>query len=266
MTLRERLMLAGARVCYAPEDGAGGGAPAGGGTAAAPAASTDAATAPAAPTSIVDTPAADEGGANAQAGADGGSGEKAEGDAKERSEETPEAKAEREKAEAEAKIAETVKAYDEALKLPEGADPNQPAWSEFKQTAAKHGLSSDAAQALVDAVAPKFQEALEAPFKTWGDTQEKWIGEIKADKDYGGDIAKAAGIARKGIDAVMGGDAAAVREALAFTGAGNNPAVFKLLVRLGTMASEGSFVPGKPAPADRKTVGQIMYPSLSPKE
>lgn len=180
--------------------------------------------------------------------------------------ETPEAKAEREKAERDAKIADTLKTYD-ALKLPEGVEADQPVYADFKKAAAQHGLPTEAAQALIDTVAPKLKEAVEAPYKAWGEMQEKWIGEIKADPEIGGkNLEQNLGIVVKGIHALMGNTEAAqkVKEALAFTGAGNNPEIVRAFYRAGKLVSEGTPLSGKNAPAEKpRDIGSIMYPTMA---
>lgn len=189
-----------------------------------------------------------------------------EAKAEEKPAETPEAKAEREKAESDAKIADTLKSYD-ALKLPEGVEADQPVYADFKKAAAQHGLPTEAAQALIDTVAPKLKEAVEAPYKAWGEMQEKWIGEIKADPEIGGkNLEQNLGIVVKGIHALMGNTEAAqkVKEALAYTGAGNNPEIVRAFYRAGKLVSEGTPLSGKNAPAEKpRDIGSIMYPTMA---
>ncbi|MDB5405206.1 MAG: Phage-associated protease [Rhodospirillales bacterium] len=261
---RNGLMMSGSRAVFAPADEGTGGSAVGAAAAvggAAPDAA--AAAAAAAPTSILETPPAE----GAAAAADAGAVKTAEEDKTGTKEgvppadETPEAKAEREKAETEAKTAEVLKTY-EALKLPGNMPVDAAKFDATKQTFAKLGLSAEQAQTLLDEVSPTFREAIEAPMKAWGDTQEKWIGEVKSDKEFGGDIPKAAGVARRGIEALMGDRAQAVIQTLAYTGAGNNPDVFRAFFRVGKQLGEGSFVGGKGAPADKKSAGAIMYPNL----
>lgn len=240
----------------------GGAAPAQAAASAAPAAATGAArAAEATKTSLVgeisaEPPAAAAGAAKPgeeQVGAK--PGEKKDGQPAEQTEE--------EKAAAAAKRADTLKSYD-ALKLPDGADPAQPAMVKFKETAADLGLPADQAQKLVDTVAPQLQEALAAPYNAWADTIEGWVAEAQKDPEIGGAKFKEnLGLAATAIRELGGTEASKISKALAFTGAGNNPEILRLLVRAGKLVSEGKIAAaGNAAPAKRPTIAEQFYPTM----
>lgn len=175
--------------------------------------------------------------------------------------ETAEQKVEREKAEAEARKVETLKSY-EALKLPESVNPADPAFTGFKETAALHGLAPEVAQALVDSVAPKLDEAVNGPIRQWQKQQEDWIAADKADPEFGGkDFAQNMAIARKGVNALLGEEGATkFLQVAAFTGAGNSPEFVRACFRLGKMAGENGFVTGRTAPVGKPKVSELFYP------
>lgn len=188
--------------------------------------------------------------------------------------ETPEQKTEREAKEktdgeaaakiAEEKKAELVKSYD-ALKLPDGMPADQPAFLDFKAEAAELGLPANAAQRLVDKIAPKMQEALEAPYKAWADMQAEWIASIKADKDMGGpNYQRNIAVCAKGIDALFPDvkENAAFREVLAVTGMGNNPLMFKAMMQWGKLSAEGRPTLGR-TPAEKPSLAEKAYPSMA---
>ena len=51
-----------------------------------------------------------------------------------------------------------------------------------------------------------------------------------------------------------------LKEALDFTGAGNNPAIVKAFARMGRLLSEDRFAPGhSPAPAAQRSPAEIIY-------
>ena len=176
--------------------------------------------------------------------------------------ETPEQKAAREADEAKAR-AEAMKPYDE-LKLPEGMPADQPAFVDFKNTALALGVEPEKAQKLIDTVAPRMKEALEAPYNQWADTQEKWVSEIKADPELGGakfdaNIANAAlALDKYGTPE----EGRKLRAALAFTGAGNHPEIFRWMSRVGATLREGGPVNAKPAAAKPSAASQL-YPTMN---
>lgn len=184
--------------------------------------------------------------------------------------ETPEQKVEREKvekAEADKKTAEVLKTY-EAIKMPEGVNKDQPAVQDFLKVAAEDGMPLEKAQRLVDSVAPKLQAAVDAPYKAWADVNAQWVTELKTDMEIGGDKLKEnLGLAAKAIDTYSGAAATpegkAVRDALEFTGAGNNPAIVRMLVKVGKALAEGGPLGGNNKPS--ADLAAMMYPNMGAK-
>ncbi len=177
--------------------------------------------------------------------------------------ETPEQKAEREKAETEAR-AEALKPYD-ALKLPEGMPADQPAFVDFRNAALDLEIAPEKAQKLIDTVAPKMKEALEGPYNLWADTQVKWVEEIKADTELGGAKFDAA-ISDAAIALDKFGtpeEGKKLRAALAFTGAGNHPEIFRWMARVGAKFREGGPVNAKPAAGAKPSAASLLYPTMN---
>ena len=176
--------------------------------------------------------------------------------------ETPEEKTARETKEA-ADRTEALKPY-EALKLPEGMPADQPLFSDFKNLALDLKIAPEASQKLVDLMVPKIVEAQKAPYELWADTQIKWNADIKADPELGG--AK--------FDAALSDAAVALdkfgtpeegkklRAALAFTGAGNHPEIFRWMSRVGSKFREGGPVNAKPA-VEKPSAAALLYPTMN---
>lgn len=264
------IAIEGLRLCSAegdaPAAAAGGGDPPPAittalGTAQAPADDGKAKDAPAADDKTKDQPAKDD------AGKDAPKAETPEEKAARLKNETPEQKTAREaeeKAAGEKKVADTLKTYD-AVKLPEGVTRDMPAVKDFLQQAAQDGMSADQAQKYVDNVAPKLKEAMDAPYKAWADMQTGWLKELKEDSEIGGaDLPKNLGLAAKALDTFAGDakspEGLAVRQALEFTGAGNAPAIVRMMVRIGKQLAEGTPLGGKTAPTG--DLAAAMYPSM----
>jgi hypothetical protein len=118
----------------------------------------------------------------------------------------------------------------------------------------------DRAQKLLDLYTSNVKAAAEANGKAWTDLTTKWVDEIKADKEIGGanlektqqTIAKALG---------QYGDPG-LNEALAMTGAGNNPAIIRTLFKMAKALNEGGTPPsGNPPAGGPKDIASIMYPN-----
>ena len=156
------------------------------------------------------------------------------------------------------------------FKAPEGMewDPEglKEAHAKFKEL----NLSQEQAQGLMDLYGQKIKEAEDSPYKLWMETQEKWRDEIKADPEIGGKLDQVKTTVARAIDGL--GDpklAADFRQAMDFTGAGNNPAFIRTFYKLALMVTEGRpATAGRPSPAAAPSGGKpsslaaAMYPHL----
>lgn len=227
--------------------------------ASAPAATTPAAASPAAASTPAAAPAAPASPASAPAAAASSEAPKAPAGLLEEPAAVEAAKP------ADAKPAEVVpEKYD--FKVPEGITLDTEAMAQFEKGAREFGLTQDRAQVLLDQHLSALKKSQDALYNGWFDTQKQWQSEtIQA---IGGEAklpeAKAA-IARA-INAMGPELGPKFRQALNFTGAGNNPAVFQGLMKLAERFTEGSSVRGNPAPqAAPKSAASLMYPSKAAK-
>lgn len=152
-------------------------------------------------------------------------------------------------------------AEDYKFTMPQGIDAQDPAVSAFASAALDAGVSPETAQRLVDAAAPEIVKAMTQPYQAWKDLQENWQTQVRNDPEIGG--AKFDRVVLPTIARAMDryGDPG-LREALAVTGAGNNPAIIRTLYTLSRMVTEGRPVQGNPAHGG-KTPAERMYPSHS---
>lgn len=156
-----------------------------------------------------------------------------------------------------------VEAFDpEKLTLPEGFEAGEQL-DEFKSIAKDiPGLTGPQAQKLVELAGTALKTNLDRVYGEWNDTQTKWVGEVKADPELGGD--KLDGV-KQTISKLLDNSELSdpkFREALDFTGAGNNPAVIRTLYRWAQRLTEGGSVAGDPAP--RKSDGSLSTDRPSP--
>ncbi len=178
--------------------------------------------------------------------------------------ETDDQKAAREAKEAEDKAAAKTAALAalDVLKLPEGMPTDQPAFVDFKNAAVDLEIPPEKAQALLDTVAPKLKEALEAPYNAWADLQEKWATEAKGDKEYGGaDFERNLGVAARALDTYGTPE---LRVALAETGFGNHPEAIRWMYRVGKTLAEGKPVVGIPKAGEPVSTARKLYPNMNP--
>lgn len=170
-------------------------------------------------------------------------------------------------------LGESVKApYNaDGLKLPEGLTFADDAKGEFGQWAAKHGISQDAAQEVLDwgsSFVKKGQEAAaSSQLQAWKDTNATWVKEVQADPEIGGD--KLNNVVRPAVSKLLDNfgpeQGAAIRKMLDYTGTGNHPAMIRLLYGLSKQLTEGGPVAGSVAAVTKetRTPAQIAYPNFN---
>lgn len=150
------------------------------------------------------------------------------------------------------------------FKFPDGVAVDKEGLAAFTTLAQDARIPQEQAQKFIDLALAREQAAREASLTLFRDTQTKWQGQIKADREVGGANyeASAAHVARA-IDRL---GVPGLREAMNLTGAGNHPAVFKALTRLGQMMAEDKFTPasgGEKTP--ELTLAERLYGGNGPK-
>ncbi len=157
---------------------------------------------------------------------------------------------------------EPMKPEDYKLELPEGITADDPLLTAFLEGAAKGGMDNESVQAVVSALGPKLAEQLQAPVKAWTTLNETWQAEVKADPVIGG--ANLPATIKTVADAISlvstPEEAQAAREALTMTGAGNNPAIVRLMHRMASRLVEKGAVQGN-SPAESRSAAAVLYPS-----
>jgi hypothetical protein len=149
----------------------------------------------------------------------------------------------------------------EDFKLPEGVVIPDEVKGEYLNLFKEANLTQEAAQKLIDFQIGVEKKAADALTKHWDATHATWKKAITEDKDFGGEkfkeslaLAKAA-LASEFADPELA-------EALEVTGAGNNPAVFRLLARLGKAVSDDKLVPAGKGKGAEKDPAKILFPNF----
>lgn len=157
----------------------------------------------------------------------------------------------------------------EDFKLPDGVTLEGETLTAATTLFKELGLSQEAAQKLVDFHAKQITEAEEGPVKFWLKQQEDWKKEIAEDPKLGPRLPEIKTSFARMLDSI--GDAELAknfREAMDYTGAGNNPAFIRMMDKISSMFTEGKPVQGtKPAPVREpgKAAGPgaaALYPNL----
>ncbi len=142
-----------------------------------------------------------------------------------------------------------------AFKPVEGIDLSGDVIGRFAEVAKELNLSQEAAQKMLDQVAPAIAHQQHAVLHA---LNEKWVSEVKADTEIGGDTLDTnLAIARRARDA-FGTDG--LRTLLNETRLGNHPELVRFFVKVGKAISEDSFVPGGTRPpSGSKDAATVLY-------
>lgn len=157
-----------------------------------------------------------------------------------------------------------------AFSVPEGYTLDEAVSKEASAIFKAMNLPQAQAQQLVDFYTAKTTESANQPYQTWNDMQEKWVKEVKDDPVMGPRLNEIKTTISRAIDGL--GDpklAQSFREAMDFTGAGNNPAFIKAFWKLSEKVTEGGHVAGNgPSPQGQRraneapSAARAMYPNL----
>ncbi len=148
-----------------------------------------------------------------------------------------------------------------AVELPEGLEVNEEQQAAYSAIAAKHGISAEAASELFALYADQLKahetNSLTELQTSWNTTNDEWRDKVQ--KEHGKDYP----VVSKRIGRLLEefGDPE-FDEALDFTGAGNHPAVVRMLNRLAMALGEGKPVNPAGQPGQEENPLAKMYPSM----
>lgn len=142
------------------------------------------------------------------------------------------------------------------FKAPEGREYDNAVLEPFAEAAREANLSQDAAQKLLDRMAPALaarqQEQVTA-------VRTGWLEASRTDKEFGGErLQENLSAAKKALDSYA---APGFRKLLEDTGLGSHPEVIRMLVRVGKGMNEDSFVAGGGAFKGPRDLAAKLYPN-----
>lgn len=143
------------------------------------------------------------------------------------------------------------------FQMPEGVTLDKAAADEFTAIAKDLKLNQEQAQKVADIGAKMAQRQAEAHVRT----VEGWIGEIKADKDFGGDKFDAnMAVSRKALETFGSPE---LKDMLNATGLGNHPALIKAFFKAGQAISEDRFVTGAAPNGSQSDPAKRFFPNMN---
>jgi hypothetical protein len=126
------------------------------------------------------------------------------------------------------------------FRAPEGLRLDDAVLGAFSEVAKELALPQDAAQKVIDKMAPVFAARQAEQLKA---LSESWVQASVADKEFGGEkIAEHLAVAKKALDELATPE---LRKLLDETGLGNHPEVIRVFYRAGKRLSEDTVVGGR---------------------
>ncbi len=156
------------------------------------------------------------------------------------------------------------------FKAPEGGALDATVMAEFSTVAKELGLSQDAAQKVIDKLAPTIvKQNAEAITQAMETASTEWVKATQTDKDIGGaKLGENLAVAKKALDAFGTPELRALlgrydpKDNPKGTGLGNHPEIIKAFFKAGKAISEDKFVPGGKAPSKGETnAAKSLYPN-----
>ncbi len=146
------------------------------------------------------------------------------------------------------------------FQAPEGKEYAEETLKDFSDIAKELNLTQEAAQKLLDKMAPSIQARQMQQVEA---IRNEWAEAAQADKEFGGEkLTENLSVAKKALDAFGTPE---LRALLNESGLGNNPEVIRFMFRAGKAISEDSYVGnspgagGKSAPKDFNSAASALY-------
>jgi len=146
------------------------------------------------------------------------------------------------------------------FKIPEGMELDKGLLEKSIPVLKELNLSQEQAQKLVDLQTQFSTKYAENAAKAWKDTVDKWVGDAKSDKEFGGAKFNDSIVVAKDAINKFGGPG--FKEMLDFTGIGNHPEMIRFLVKVGNLAKEDGIFHGSNS-GGGKDPAKIMFPGMN---
>lgn len=147
------------------------------------------------------------------------------------------------------------------FKAPEGTEYDSEILDAFTGAAKEANLSQDAAQKLIEKMAPAIAARQADQVQA---IHKEWLDASTADTEFGGEkLAENLGVARKALDNFGTPD---LRKLLDETGLGNHPEVIRFMYRAGKAISEEKFVGGAARGTGATNPANVLYDKTQPQK
>lgn len=128
------------------------------------------------------------------------------------------------------------------IKSPEGVEYDKQVLGKYTEVAKELNLTQDAAQKMLDKIAPALQER---HVQQVAEIHNQWVSASQTDKEFGGEkLQENLGVARKALDSFGTQE---LRALLNESGLGNHPEIIRFMYRAGSAIGGDRYVGGGPS-------------------
>lgn len=147
------------------------------------------------------------------------------------------------------------------FKAPEGKEYDPQVLESFSTAAKDANLTQEAAQKLIDSMAPALAQRQQEQVET---VQKGWLEASKTDKEFGGDkLAENLAFAKKSFDQFSTPE---LRDLMEKSHLGDHPEVIRMFIKVGKAISEDKFVSGSPGGRPTVDPASVLYDKTAGKE
>lgn len=146
----------------------------------------------------------------------------------------------------------------EDFALPKDFEFKQEDADQFTEMAKKLNLDQAKAQTVLDYALQKVQGLNEKHQDAWNNVREKWVTDLKIDKEFGG--TKFNETVERANRALGKYGSKELTGWLSNSGFGDNIDLVKMFARIDKATGEGGLIDGSPVGGDRPSMAETMYP------
>ena len=145
------------------------------------------------------------------------------------------------------------------FKLPDGAKIDEQSMGDFKRLLGEHKVPQEKAQAFLDLHNNLLKKQADEQLRVYGETQKKWLEEVKADPELGGNNLPKTSELVLGVLDRFGGEGFA--EQITEWGLGANPRMIRFLHSVAKATGESPTVAGGSPGTSGASTARAFYPN-----
>lgn len=147
------------------------------------------------------------------------------------------------------------------LKAPEGFTFDEKTIADFEPVARELNLTNEQAQKIAEWDAKRMAEITQRQQEQWGQTTAKWVDDVKADPEIGGENLDTS--VRHAQAALKKFGTPTLKAQMDATGMGNHPELVRVFARIGKAMAEDTFVSSSVSGDGQMDPAKKLFPGMN---